>query len=92
MELAEQTGLSRLIGEHVRLPSTRVKSGAAGAEPATIMLRGDSAFGTKKVIGACLAEYIEFSLALSRNTRVTKAINEDAFTPRHEITDPRSQA
>ena len=28
LELAEQTGLSRLIGEHVDLPSTRVKSGA----------------------------------------------------------------
>ena len=28
LELAEQTGLSTLIGEHVDLPSTRVKSGA----------------------------------------------------------------
>jgi hypothetical protein len=28
LELAEQTGLSWLIGEHVQLPSTRVKSGA----------------------------------------------------------------
>src|SRR5258708_4831956 len=28
LKLAEQTGLSRLIGEHVDLPSTRVKSGA----------------------------------------------------------------
>ena len=28
LELAEQTGLSRLIGEHEQLPSTRVKSGA----------------------------------------------------------------
>ena len=28
MELAEQTGLSRLIGQHVTLPSTRVASGA----------------------------------------------------------------
>jgi len=28
MELAEQTGLSWLIGKHVDLPSTRVKSGA----------------------------------------------------------------
>jgi hypothetical protein len=28
LELAEQTGLSRLIGEHVALPSTRVRSGA----------------------------------------------------------------
>ena len=26
MELAEPTGLSRLIGEHVQLPSTRVRS------------------------------------------------------------------
>ena len=31
MELAEQTGLSRLIDEHVQLPSTRVKSG--GGQP-----------------------------------------------------------
>src|ERR1700747_1915375 len=29
LELAEQTGLSELIGEHMELPSTRVKSGAA---------------------------------------------------------------
>jgi hypothetical protein len=28
LELAEQTGLSRLIGEPVDLPSTRVRSGA----------------------------------------------------------------
>ena len=28
LELAERTGLSRLIGEHVELASTRVKSGA----------------------------------------------------------------
>jgi hypothetical protein len=27
LELADQTGLSRLIGEHVDLPSTRVRSG-----------------------------------------------------------------
>ena len=27
LELAEQTGLSRLIGEHVELPSTRVSPG-----------------------------------------------------------------
>ena len=38
------------------------------------MLRGDSAFGTKKVIAACLDEQVEFSLALSRNRRVTTAI------------------
>ena len=37
---------------------------------ATIMARGDSAFGTKKVIGACLDEQVEFSLTLSRNRRM----------------------
>ena len=53
---------------------------------ATIMARGDSAFGTKKVIGACLDEQVEFSLTLSRNRRVTKAIeaiDDDAWTPVH---------
>jgi hypothetical protein len=53
---------------------------------ATIMARGDSAFGTKKVIGACLDERVEFSLTLSRNRRVTTAIDaidDDAFTPVH---------
>ena len=53
---------------------------------ATIMARGDSAFGTKKVIGACLDEQVEFSLTLSRNRRVTKAIDsidETSWTPVH---------
>ncbi len=39
------------------------------------MLRGDSEYGTKKVIYACLDEQIEFSLTLSRNKRVTKTID-----------------
>jgi hypothetical protein len=50
---------------------------------ATILARGDSAFGTKKVIGACLDEQVEFLLTLSRNRRVTKAIeaiDDAAFT------------
>jgi hypothetical protein len=33
LELAEQAGLSRLLGEHVRFTSERVKSGAANATP-----------------------------------------------------------
>ena len=65
---------------------------------ATIMARGDSAFGTKKVIGACLDEQVEFSLTLSRNRRVTKAIDaidDDAFTPVHypgAVDDPDTGA
>ena len=65
---------------------------------ATIMARGDSAFGTKKMIGACLDEQVEFSLTLSRNRRVTtavEAIDEDAFTPVHypgAVVDPDTGA
>ena len=65
---------------------------------ATIMVRGDSAFGTKKVIGACLDEQVEFSLTLSRNRRVTKAIeaiDDDAWTPVHypgAVEDPDTGA
>lgn len=61
---------------------------------ATLMARADSAFGSKKVIGACLDEQVEFSLSLSRNRRVTaaiEAIDETAFTPVHypgAVTDP----
>ncbi len=65
---------------------------------ATLMARGDSAFGTKKVIGACLDEQVEFSLTLSRNRRVTQAIaaiDEAAFTPVHypgAVEDPDTGA
>jgi hypothetical protein len=65
---------------------------------ATIMARGDSAFGTKKVIAACLDEHVEFSLTLSRNRRVTKAIeamDDDAFTAVHypgAVEDPDTGA
>ena len=46
----------------------------------------DSAFGAKKVIGICCAERVEFSLSVTRNKRITaaiEAINEDAYTPVH---------
>lgn len=65
---------------------------------ATIMARGDSAFGTKKMIGACLDEQIEFSLTLGRNSRVTKAIeaiDEAAFSAVHypgAVEDPDTGA
>jgi Transposase DDE domain group 1 len=65
---------------------------------AQIMLRGDSAFGTKKVIATCLAEGIEFSLAVSRNRAITtaiEAIDEHAWTPVHypgAVTDPDTGA
>ena len=64
----------------------------------TIMLRGDSAFGTKKVITACCEEGVEFSLSVSRNRRISaaiEAIDEAAYTPVHypgAVTDPDTGA
>ncbi|MFZ0832653.1 MAG: IS1380 family transposase, partial [Mycobacterium sp.] len=69
LELAEQSGLSRLIDEHVDLPSTRVKSGAVNpagkltAIVAAMACGADSiddagvlrAGGTPRVFGAVYA-------------------------------------
>ena len=53
---------------------------------ATIMVRGDSMFGTKKVITTCVAEGVQFSLSVSRNKPITaaiEAIDEATYTPVH---------
>jgi hypothetical protein len=75
-----KTGSGRAAATQVKQAITTARRcGAAG----TIMLRGDSMFGNKKVIGACIDDGIEFSLAVSRNPRITKAIeaiDEAAYT------------
>lgn len=94
-----------------RLRSGRAGSGRAAASQikaaitttrkcgaTTILVRGDSAFGTKKVITTCLADGVEFSLSVSRTTRLTaaiEAIDEAAYTPVHypgAVTDPDTGA
>ena len=89
-----KTGSGRGAARQVKQAVTTARAVGAGK----IMLRGDSAFGTKKVIGACLAERIEFSLTLSRNKRVTtaiEAIDDAAWTPVHypgAVLDPDTSA
>jgi hypothetical protein len=59
---------------------------ARACRAGTIMVRGDTAFGTKKVITTCVAEGAEFSLSASRNKRITQAIeaiDEATYTPVH---------
>jgi hypothetical protein len=94
-----------------RLRSGKAASGRAAArqvKPAittarrcgagTIMLRGDTAFGNKKVIGTCIAEGVEFSLSMTRNRAITAAIDaidEAAYTPVHypgAVADPDTGA
>ncbi len=99
-----------MIGE-ARLRSGRAGSPCAAASQikaaitttrkcgaTTILVRGDLAFGTKKVITTCLADGVEFSLSVSRNKRLTaaiEAIDEAAYTPVHypgAVTDPDTGA
>jgi DDE family transposase len=90
-----KTGSARGAARQVKQAITTARGcGATG----TIMVRGDSAFGTKKVIAACLDEQIEFSLTLSRNRRVTTAIgaiDDTEWTPVHypgAVDDPDTGA
>ncbi|MFE3961273.1 IS1380 family transposase [Nocardia sp. NPDC059091] len=56
---------------------------AAGAT-GTILVRGDSAYGTRRVVRAALRAHAQFSLVLTKNAAVKAAIasiDENAWTP-----------
>jgi hypothetical protein len=58
---------------------------AAGATGA-ILVRGDSAYGNSAVVGACLKAEVGFSVVLTKNPAVNRAIatiTEDQWTPVH---------
>jgi len=58
---------------------------AAGAS-GEVLVRGDSAYGTSSVVAACLKARVRFSLVLTKNPAVARAIAgiaEDAWTPVH---------
>ncbi|EUA24074.1 putative tnpC [Mycobacterium xenopi 4042] len=48
---------------------------------APILVRGDSMFGTKKVITTCIQRGAEFSLSISRNKRINAAIAASTRPP-----------
>jgi hypothetical protein len=66
---------------------------AAGAS-GEILVRGDSAYGTSAVVAACLKAGVRFSLVLTKNPAVNRAIatiDQDAWTPVHypgAVVDP----
>ena len=84
----------RAAAAQVKQAISTARACAAG----TIMLRADSAFGTKKVIATCVEEGVEFSLSVSRNKRITTtiaAIDEATYTPVHypgAVQDPDTGA
>ena len=73
-------GAGRMIAAAISTARTARTAGAAGP----ILVRGDSAYGTRAVVGACTRHGAQFSLVMTRNTAVQRAIAaiaEDAWTP-----------
>ena len=70
-------GAGRMIAAAI---STARAAGATG----TMLVRGDSAYGTRAVVGACVRHDAQFSLVMTRNPAVQRAIAgiaEDTWAP-----------
>jgi hypothetical protein len=70
-------GAGRMVAQAIR---TARDCGAGGK----ILVRGDSAYGNRKVVRACRRANAQFSLVMTRNAAVDRAINaidDDAWTP-----------
>ena len=84
-------GAASMVTEAVR---TARAAGATGA----VLVRGDAAYGSQAVISAALREKAQFSLVLTKNPAVRRAIDsisEDAWTPVHypgAVLDPDTGA
>ena len=84
-------GAASMVREAI---STARAAGAAGQ----ILVRGDSAYGTSEVVGACVKAKVHFSVVLTKNRRVAAAISaipEQAWTPVHypgAVLDPDTGA
>ena len=70
-------GAGRMVAQAI---STARDRGASGQ----ILVRGDSAYGNRKVVRACRRAGAQFSLVMTRNPAVDRAIaaiDDDAWTP-----------
>ena len=70
-------GAGRMVAQAI---GTARAAGAAGQ----ILVRGDSAYGNRAVVAACVRHGAQFSLVMTRNTateRAIAAIEDDAWTP-----------
>lgn len=78
---AGRTGSGKGAGRMVAQAITTAR--AAGASGA-ILVRGDSSYGNRSVVGACRRHGAQFSLVMTRNAAIDRAINaidEAAWTP-----------
>ncbi|MGH3578627.1 MAG: IS1380 family transposase, partial [Mycobacterium sp.] len=90
-----KSGSGRAAASQVKQAITTARACGASGE---IMVRGDSAFGSKTVITACLSQGVQFSLSVARNRAITAALDaleESEYTPVHypgAVTDPDTGA
>src|SRR6201997_143485 len=67
-----------------RMVAQAIGTARAAGTSGQILVRGDSAYGSRKVVRACLRHGAKFSLVMTRNTAIDKAIaaiDEHAWTP-----------
>ncbi|HEY6576126.1 MAG TPA: IS1380 family transposase [Mycobacterium sp.] len=70
-------GAGRMVAQAI---ATARAAGASGQ----ILVRGDSSYGTRAVVGACRGHGARFSVVMTRNTAIDRAIaaiDEHAWTP-----------
>ena len=90
---AGKTGSGRGAG---RMVAQAIATARAAGVTGQILVRGDSAYGSRAVIGACRRAGARFSLVLTKNPAVARAIAsipEDAWTPVHypgAVRDPET--
>jgi hypothetical protein len=80
---AGRTGSGKNAGSMVRDAVATARSAGASGQ---VLVRGDAAYGSAAVVRACLKTGARFSLVLTKNPAVTRAIaaiDEAAWTPVH---------
>jgi hypothetical protein len=67
-----------------RMVAQAIATARAIQASATILVRGDSAFGSRAVVRACLRGKAQFSLVMNKNRAIQRAIDsipDTAWTP-----------
>jgi hypothetical protein len=67
-----------------RMVAQAIGTARAVSDDAQILVRGDTAFGSRAVVGTCVRHDAQFSVAMARNPAIDKAIAAipaDAWTP-----------
>jgi len=78
---AGKTGSGKGAG---RMVASAIGTARAAGARGQILVRGDSAYGSRAVVAACLRHGAQFSLVMTRNPAVERAIaaiDESAWTP-----------